>query len=68
MIWFSGDLENEKVVVVTDIRQLSDAIQKLRDEVTDYKEKFDSIIEFANNNGIEVPPDLQQFVDCQHLI
>ena len=68
MFEFSGDLENEKVMVVTDIRQLSDAIDKLKEEVTDYKEKFDSIIEFANNNGIEVPPDLQQFVSYTDLL
>jgi len=55
-------------MVVTDIRHLSDANIKLRNEVNDIKEKFEAIIEFANNNGIELPEDLQQFVDCEHLI
>ena len=53
---------------MTDIRQLSDAVDKLKEELTDYKDKFDSVLEFANNNGIEVPPELQQFVDCHHLL
>ncbi|XP_054152790.1 transcription factor Maf-like [Oppia nitens] len=63
-----GDLETDKVVVVSDIRHLSDVNNKIREEVIDLKQKFDAIVEFANNNGIELPPDLQEFVDCQHLM
>jgi len=63
-----GDLETDKVVVVTDIRQLSEANNKIREEVTDLRHKFDAIIEFAANNGIELPQDLQEFVDCEHIM
>jgi len=67
-VCFIGDLETDKVVVVTDIRQLSEANNKIREEVTDLRHKFDAIIEFAANNGIELPQDLQEFVDCEHIM
>ncbi|CAG2163722.1 unnamed protein product [Oppiella nova] len=63
-----GDLETDKVEVVTNIRQLSEANNKIREEVTDLRHKFDAIIEFAANNGIELPQDLQEFVDCEHIM
>ncbi len=68
LLYSSGDLETEKVTVVSDLRHLSDANNKLRNEINDFKNRFDEIIEYANHNGIELPQELQQFVDCQHLL
>lgn len=53
---------------MSDIRHLSETVAKLKEEVTDYKDRYESIIEFAHNNGIEVPVELQTFVDIQHLL
>lgn len=64
----TGDLESEKGVVITTIRQLNEMNTKMRNEVLELRDKFDAIIQYAAHNGIDVPHDLRQFVDCQQLI
>lgn len=64
----TGDLETEKVSVVHFVRQLNEIIAKTQAEIREYKEKFESLQLYAMQRNIELPPDLQQFVDCGQLI
>ena len=64
----SGDLESEKTNVVHFVHHLSDLVQRTQAEIREYKEKFESLQQYALQRQLELPPDLQQFVDCGQLI
>lgn len=59
-----GDLESEKTNVVHYISHMDEAVIKAREDIRAYKEKFESLQQFAHQRQIELPPELQQFIDC----
>lgn len=68
--WFivTGDLESEKVSAVQVVRHIGELITKTQSEIRDLKEKFESLQQYALQRQLELPPDLQQFVDCGQLV
>lgn len=64
---FSGDLESERSTVVHYIDHMGDAITKARDEIRELKEKFESLQQYALQRQLELPSDLQTFIDCGQL-
>ena len=65
---FSGDLETEKVSVVRFVHQLSDVVSATQEEIRDYKKRYETLLMIALQRQLEVPPDLQHFVDCGNLV
>ncbi|KAJ6224486.1 hypothetical protein RDWZM_003031 [Blomia tropicalis] len=63
-----GDLESEKTNVVDFVRHLNELVTKTQNEIREYKEKFESLQQFALQRQLELPSDLQQFVECGQLI
>ena len=69
LIFFpAGDLESEKTNVVHFVHHLDDLVIKAQSEIREYKEKFESLQQYALQRQLELPPDLQQFVDCGQFI
>ena len=64
----AGDLESEKTNVVHFNRHINDLVAKTQAEVREFKEKFESLQQYALQRNIELPADLQQFVDCGQLL
>lgn len=62
--FLSGDLESEKTNVVHFVHHLGDLVTKVQSEIREFKEKFESLQQYAVQRQLELPPDLQQFVDC----
>lgn len=63
-----GDLESEKTNVVHYLTHMEEGVIKAREDIRTFKEKFESLQQFALQRQIELPADLQQFVDCGDFV
>lgn len=57
-----GDLEGERIHALNDVARLKDSNDKIRIEIEEMRDKFHSLLEYAAQNGIEVPVQLAQFI------
>jgi len=57
-----GDLEGERIHALNDVARLKENNDKIRIEIEEMRDKFHSLLEYAGQNGIEVPVQLAQFI------
>lgn len=58
-----GGLEGERLGVVDEIQQIKNQNHMVKTEITEIRDRFDSLKEFAVRNGIAVPKDLIDFIE-----
>ncbi|OTF78097.1 transcription factor MafG-like protein [Euroglyphus maynei] len=58
-----GDLENVKIDVVQTVEQLSELIDKTRSEIDDFKQRYESLKQYAIQQQLELPSEFDYFID-----
>lgn len=59
-----GDLENVKVDVVQTVEQLSDLIAKTKSEIDDFRQRYESLKQYAvQQQQLELPPEFDYFIN-----
>lgn len=59
-----GGLEGERLDVVDDIRHLKNRNVITKQEINQIRDQFEMLKQFATTNGIALPKDLADFVEC----
>ncbi|KAH9414427.1 hypothetical protein DERP_014448 [Dermatophagoides pteronyssinus] len=58
-----GDLENVKVDVVQTVEQLNELIAKTKSEINDFKQRYESLKQYAIQQQLELPPEFDYFIN-----